>query len=222
MPAILMLAAALLCRPAEAVPRIAQVIALPGAGVELVGSGFGAQCPSCEVHADYGMGWRYALQVANWSDTRIVARLPDLNSALEVAVTVHTPDGASPSARARVRRERVPAKDMRDAVRGDAMGLRVFEVASSLKVGDSGEENFDVSQPEPTCRQASLVFDQARLVFVRQRFAEAAIVAAPPAGCSACALLRVRWYHEPTGHIDLQVHVYQRRVEGICAPQLRH
>jgi len=58
-------------------------------------------------------------------------------------------------------------------------------------------------------------------VFERQRFAQATIVTAPAAGCSTCAPLRVRWYQEPTGHLELQVHVYHRRVEGICPQRQR-
>ncbi|MCW5620486.1 MAG: hypothetical protein KIS79_05195, partial [Burkholderiales bacterium] len=157
----------------------------------------------------------------SWSDTRIVARLPDLNAGLDVLLTVHTTEGTSAQARARVRRERLPAQDVRAPVRGEVAGLRVFEVASSLKVGDSGEESYGVSVPAPRCGQRALVFEEARLLFVHQRFAQATIVAAPPAGCSSCAPLRVRWYHEPTGHIELQVHVYHRPVEGICPQRQR-
>lgn len=94
--------------------------------------------------------------------------------------------------------------------------LQVFQVASSLKVGNRGEEVYELSVPAPACGRPALVFDHARLVVERRRFGDAAIVAAPPAGCTTCPPLRVRWYHEPTGLIEFQVHVVRRRVEAPC------
>jgi hypothetical protein len=210
-----------LAHQAQAAPRIVQVMDMPGGEVTLTGSAFGTGCAQCEVRADYGLGWHYALPVSSWTDSRIVARLPDLNAGLDVQVSVHTGEGVSAPVRARVRRERLPAQEQRLPVRSDVPGLRVFELRSTLKVGDSGEEHYDLSATAPRCGERALLFDLARLLFVRQRFAQAVIVAAPDAGCTACGPLRVRWYHEPTGHLELQVHVYHRRVEGICAQRMR-
>lgn len=94
--------------------------------------------------------------------------------------------------------------------------LLYFEKTHSLNVGDKGEDRFDISTKMPACGATALVFDYAQIVYKRQRFGEAKIINRPPAGCLRCPPLVVRWYHEPTGHLDYQVHVYRRRIEGNC------
>ncbi len=219
---VILLLASAIGAPLRAAPRIDRVTALPNGEIAVSGSAFGGACATCEVQADYGMGWRYALQVSSWTDTRIVARLPDLNAGLDVQISVHGATGVSMPARARVQRERVPARDLRVPASGAVPGLRVFGLASALKVGDSGEETYDVSAALPRCGERALLFEEARLIFVRERFAHAIIVAAPAAGCSTCGPLRVRWYQEPTGYFELQVHVYHRRIDGICPQRQRY
>lgn len=94
--------------------------------------------------------------------------------------------------------------------------LLYYESAHDLDIGDKGEESFDLSVKAPACGEQALVFHQARVVYKRKRFGEARIAQSPTSGCTRCSPLVVRWYHEPTGHVDFQVHVYRKRVEGSC------
>ncbi len=113
--------------------------------------------------------------------------------------------------------ELVPPKEIKRWVRpGTVPGLLYFERKHSLSVGDKGEERFDVSTTPPRCGATALVFDHARIVYKRKRFGEARIMQQPRAGCTRCSPLFVRWYHEPTGYLEYQVHVYRRRIEGKC------
>lgn len=108
--------------------------------------------------------------------------------------------------------------DVRAEVRSRTM---VFRQSSDLSVGDKGEEAIDVSRPAPVCGRASAVFDGARIEYRRRRFGEAMIVASPPAGCTRCPPLRVRWFHEPTGYLDFTVTAQWRQVVGRCDGQQR-
>jgi len=113
--------------------------------------------------------------------------------------------------------ELVPSRPIEQPVNpGTSRGLLYFERKHSLSVGDKGEERFNVSIKPPICGATALVFDHARIVYKRQRFGEAKIVRSPPAGCINCPPLVVRWYHEPTGYLDYQVHVYRRLIIGKC------
>lgn len=90
-----------------------------------------------------------------------------------------------------------------------------LRVASDLQVGNKGEETFDVSLTSSECGDL-WVFDHAQLVVHRQRFADVQLVALPEAGCQICKPGVVRWYHEPTGHLEFSVQVYRRKVELAC------
>jgi len=104
-------------------------------------------------------------------------------------------------------------KPVTPATAGD---LLYYESEHSLSVGDKGEESFELSVKAPACNEEALVFHQARIVYKRRRFGEATIVRSPVSGCTSCSPLVVRWYHEPTGFLDFQVHVYRKRVAGSC------
>jgi len=95
--------------------------------------------------------------------------------------------------------------------------LIYFERSHSLSVGDKGEETFDVSSPSPACGTTGLAFDHARVIYRRQRFGEAIIVSTPAAGCTHCQPLVVRWFHEPTGYLSYQLHIYRRTIAGNCS-----
>ncbi len=92
-----------------------------------------------------------------------------------------------------------------------------LHVKSDLLVGNKGEETFDVSLPGPdsNCGE-QWVFDHAELDIERNRFGDVQIVALPEPGCRACSPGVVRWYHEPTGHLEFSVLVYRRKVERRC------
>ena len=97
-----------------------------------------------------------------------------------------------------------------------AGALLYFERDHRLSVGDKGEEHFDLSVDKPDCGEEALVFHDAQLVYKARRFGEAKIIERPQPGCFDCSPLTVRWYHEPTGFVSYQVHVYRKRVVDEC------
>jgi len=103
---------------------------------------------------------------------------------------------------------------------GMVRDLLYFERTHSLSVGDKGEDRFDVGVTPPACGVTALVFDHARIVYKQRRFGEAKVISKPPSGCILCSPLVVRWYHEPTGYLEYQVHVYRRRITGDCPPSI--
>lgn len=98
----------------------------------------------------------------------------------------------------------------------NAPDLLFYESTHNLNVGDKGQESFNLSVQRPACGQQALVFHRARLVYKRQRFGAAKITRSPPSGCFDCPPLIVDWYHEPTGYVDFQVHIYRKMVQGYC------
>lgn len=89
-------------------------------------------------------------------------------------------------------------------------------VSSSLLVGNKGEEVLDVSVSGKACG-ARWLFDHAVISVVSERFGAAQFVSLPEPGCTQCQPLRVRWFHEPTGNLDFEVHVYRRHVFKSCS-----
>ena len=207
---------------AAAAPAIRGVGAGSGGSITITGSDFGKACRQCEVIADYGGGFKYALPNKTWTDKRIVAQIGDLNKSLNVGISIKTPAGNSNTVKHRLKRQIEPAREHRRPLPANAKSdVLLFDHQSTLAVGDKGERTLDVSGPPPACNQSGPVFDHAQLVYGKRRFGEARIVASPPAGCSRCSPLRVRWYHEPTGNLHFQVHAYRRIVEGVCKDRIR-
>lgn len=87
--------------------------------------------------------------------------------------------------------------------------------SSGLAVGNKGEDLVDVSI-EALCGEAQWAFDHAELAVTRQRFGAAQFVELPRAGCVSCSPVRVRWYHEPTGHLTFHVNVFRRLAVTRC------
>ena len=188
-------------------PTIERVTLQGDTAVTIEGRGFGAPCARCEVIATYDDGLRYAVSVLQWAETWIAVRVPDLNRGQVVRLLVRAGEVSSNAAPLSLARH----IDTQVA----------FAHASDAKVGDRGERQVDVGFAAPGCGVRSPVFERAELRHLRRRFGEAQIVAAPPAGCTACAPLTVRWYHEPTGYLDFNVHVHRRWVEGVCGDRTR-
>lgn len=209
-----------LCSSVSLAAPVIEQLGRRDAWLTLSGYGFGDGCEGCEVIADYG-SLRYALAVKQWSDRRIEVRLPDLNLATRVWLQVVTAGGKSNREQAAINRRIVPATELTQPRQPPPSGLLILSKRSDLKVGARGEEQLDVSSAPPVCGQETMLFDHARVVFAKRRFGDAQIVTLPKPGCTRCEPLSVRWYHEPTGHIDFQVHVYRRRVEGICTERRR-
>lgn len=111
----------------------------------------------------------------------------------------------------------VPQKNYQGPVtKATAPDLLFYESTHNLELGDKGNEAFDLSVARPQCGEEALVFHSAKLIYKRKRFGEARIVRTPPSGCFNCTPLVVDWYHEPTGYVDFQVHIYRKRVSGQC------
>lgn len=183
---------------------------------------FGAQCERCEVIVEYADGLHYAAEIEQWAVERILARVPDLNRAPEVRLRVRSAGGLSAALPTLLIRTIVPNADV-DAP-GPSSPARpppLVERTSNLAVGDKGVDVIDLSTPAPGCGRAAALFDHAQIVYADRRFGEAQIVALPPSGCSKCPPLRIRWYHEPTGRLSYQVHIYKRIVEGVCTERIR-
>ena len=170
--------------------------------------------------ADYG-ALRYALDVRDWSDQRIRVTVPDLGKGRQVELSVVTPDGRSNGLRFEIPLRLVPETESNRILRPPPRDLLAFYIKSRRKVGAKGEESFDVSARAPACGREALLYDHARIVFGKRRFGDAQIDSTPRSGCVKCEPLKVRWYYEPTGHLEFQVQVYRRRVEGICPERQR-
>lgn len=113
--------------------------------------------------------------------------------------------------------ERIPPVIVQHPVTEQTAGdLLYYESDHRLEMGDKGEEAFDLSVKQPGCGEEALVFHDARLVYKERRFGEAKIVRRPTPGCFNCSPLTVAWYHEPTGFVAFQVHVYRKRLVGNC------
>ncbi|MCP5424765.1 MAG: hypothetical protein H6970_06810 [Gammaproteobacteria bacterium] len=208
--------------PVAAAPSIRGIDSGAGERITISGSDFGKACGQCEVLADYGGGFKYALPSESWSDKRITARLADLNKSLNIKISVKTPQGTSNTSTVRLSRKLVPGRDYnRPVPPGSKPDFLLFDHQSNLAVGDKGERSLDVGGSAPACGKSGTAFDHAELVYGKRRFGEAQIIAAPPAGCTRCPPLKVRWYHEPTGYLHFQVLVYRRQVEGVCPDRVR-
>ena len=183
---------------------------------------FGERCATCEVIVEYADGLHYAARVEHWMSAGVVTQLPDLNRNLNVSVRLRTVDGLSEALSLRLTRAIVPRPELDTPAPPELIESAEFvERTHSLAVGDKGEEILDMSAPPPECATPAPLFDRARIVYADRRFGEAQIVELPPAGCTKCPPLVVRWYHEPTGRLTYQVHIYKRIVEGICPERIR-
>lgn len=92
-----------------------------------------------------------------------------------------------------------------------------LKMESRLIVGDKGELTFDVSLPEDQPRCGALwVFDHVDLEILDSRFGDAQFVTLPEPGCWDCSEGTVRWFHEPTGYLSFEVHVYRRQMHLPC------
>jgi hypothetical protein len=84
-----------------------------------------------------------------------------------------------------------------------------FTLDSSVSVGSRGEETIDVSVAA-ACGEPVWVFHRAELFVKRNRFGDVQFVGLPMPGCVTCEPVRLRWFHEPTGFLSFEVHVYRR------------
>lgn len=86
---------------------------------------------------------------------------------------------------------------------------------SRLKVGNKGEEVVEITAAE-SCNEDCWKFDHAEIEIYAHRFGTAQFVSLPATGCTACSPIRVRWYHEPTGHLSFAIRLFQRQLPNGC------
>lgn len=202
-------------------PNIKSINGNPKNEVIINGDGFGSKCPQCEVIVDYGKGFKYSATVKSWSDKNIKATINDLGKGLNVQVYTKNASGESNNVKYAIKPVIVPARKLNRLVpSGSVQNLLMFEKKSDLAVGDKGEESYKVTTSLPACNNKALIFERAELV-QKGRFGEAKIISSPKAGCTNCSPVKVRWYHEPTGNLHYQVHVYRKEVTGICQDKVR-
>jgi hypothetical protein len=91
-----------------------------------------------------------------------------------------------------------------------------FSHRSNLLVGEKGEQALDVSIPQSRCGDAAWAFDRAELIIESARFGHAQMVQIPESGCVVCRPLVVRWFHEPTGHLQFSIEVFRRQIRVEC------
>ena len=202
-------------------PVIQSINGNPQNHILINGNGFGSKCQQCEVVVDYGKGFKYLASIQSWNDKSIKADIPDLNKGLAVQVSVKTKDAESNKTNYQIKPIVLPAGNLNRIVpAGSVQNLLMFEKKSDLAVGDKGEESYNVNSSLPACNNTGFIFEHAELV-QKGRFGEARIISTPNSGCTSCSPLKVRWYHEPTGNLDYQVHVFRRQVQGICQDKVR-
>jgi len=193
-------------------PRIVEVIPMQstsGSVVRLNGAGFGVASISSEVIADYGNGFLYALKHTLWSDSAIQLKIADLGKNL--SVKLHIKVGST--------RSNIVSITLKPDIRGRADDSSKRKHA--LKVGDKGEDGFNVTNQPAACNKAGELFDHALIRFDKQRFAEAQFVALPIKGCFRCRDIKVRWYNEPTGRLEYTLVIFRRQISGSCRQWIR-
>jgi len=190
--------------------------------VTITGSGFGEKCAACELVANYG-DFRYSLRTVSWQNDKIVASAPDLGANLDITLHVDLESQKSDTVPLRLRATLAPETPPRSLVSTSAQpDLQIFEYKSQDALGEKGKLYFDVSQPSPACLQSGYLFhDAALLMGNRTRFGQAQIIKKPEKDCATCTPLTVKYFFEPTGYLHLQIHVYRRKIQGICQAQLR-
>jgi hypothetical protein len=210
------------CASAQGAPAAQRVTTAGDGRVLIQGQGFGAPCTRCEVIADFG-GFKYAFPIERWSPEQITLRVADLGKGEQMRFQVLAADGASQPLFYRLPKTLAPARRLSGVVASNSVpDLLLFEHRSTLAVGDKGENRYDVSQPPPACGAQGRIYDSAELVIgPTTRFGGAEIINRPQSGCARCPPLVVRWYHEPTGRLHYQVHVYRRAIEGVCPERIR-
>ncbi len=215
----LVLALVFFAQPSIAAEKIIlkQAKSSPDTKVTLSGSGFGKSCKQCQVIIEYKPGQRFTAKITQWNNTRITALVPDINSSLNVKLSVKRPEVQSNTLSHTIKRKLVPSRDINRPVSpGSNKGLQFYEFSHKVSIGDKGEDRIDVSSSLPACGATANVFDHARIVYTSRRFGEAQIISLPEPGCSRCKPLKIHWYHEPTGRVEYQVHIYKRIISGIC------
>jgi len=209
-----------LIEPLSAKPRVG-ALSVTGDVLRIQGAKLGSQCATCEVIAGFE-GIRYSLTVNSWTDTGITARLVDVGRGTGPKIEIVTPNWRSEPVRVEVRQQLLPQHRVNRMVRDKSnRDLVYYSRRYDSSMGGKGEEVFDVGEALPACGKVAPIFDSAEVVVgKRTRFGEVKVVQMPGTGCEKCEI-GIRYYWEPTGRLEYQLHVYRRIVEGICKARVR-
>jgi len=185
------------------------------------GADFGKRCRSCEVVASFD-GLRYSLNIIDWNDSEIRARLVDLGRGIKPTIQPVLPGWQSRSVRVKVNQKLLPQRRVKRMVKDNSGNNTIhFSRQYDSNLGGKGEEVFEVVQSPPACGKTAPIIDSAEILLgPRTRFGEAKITRMPRPDCQRCEIT-VAYYWEPTGRLAFQLHVYRRIVEGVCQAQVR-
>lgn len=173
------------------------------------GRDFGGPCKICEVLVQYSRSLSYSVPITAWTTSRIDIEIPDLNQEeKKLQLRVRTAQGES-------RKEPLTLKRQHSILKREKR-------SHALRVGDKGEDVFQIESYHPQCGKSANIFDHAELKMLKQRFADAQIIDTPIGGCRRCKSVTVRWYNEPTGSITYELTIIGRTVQGICKNQVRN
>jgi len=188
----------------------------------ILGKNFGNNCGECELIADYGE-FKYALSVRSWRDNQIDAELSDLGKRDLVKIHIRKGSTRTKPMSIQLKPYLVPQRKENGLVKpGMVSGLIVHEYKTSEPLGEKGRKRYDVSQPVAQCGKQGLQFDHAVLLLGRRtRFGHAKISQQPSRNCSRCQPVEVQYAIEPTGVMHYQVHIYNRKIRGVCKQQVR-
>jgi len=90
-----------------------------------------------------------------------------------------------------------------------------------LKVGDKGEGLLYISNKKPSCGKAGIMFAEASVHVIKQRFSDARMVTMPEPSCIQCQPVTVRWFNESTGFIQYRIDITKREIESVCPDRTR-
>ena len=178
---------------------------------------FGEKCSKCYVEAVYSPTFKYRYQPRQWNERNIQFEALDLNEGFSLKLRVVTSAGFSEFKKVALFPIIIPSDKNKKPVSSTFVDSRTFfERRHDLKVGEKGEDSFEVSSKPAACNTKSNVFDHASIVYRDNRFSNAQIIQLPKNNCIKCKPLKVRWYNEPTGRLIYQLHVFRRQVYGAC------
>jgi len=206
--------------PAQAV-QLGRIQSGPGNQLALHGQ-FGPDCKHCEIIVDYGKGLLYAYRPVHWNEKKLRFTIKDLGTSLDVNVFVRTAQGDSNAKPYRIKPRLKPTRlPDKPALHKAGSSPFIVYASHSDSFGGKGVDAFDVSTRAPACNKTADIFHRAKLIIEKQRFGDARVEQKPPSGCTKCPAITVRWYHEPTGRIDFQLHIQRRQIQGVCSGNRR-
>lgn len=201
--------------------ELTKIRAIADNRIELHGD-FGKDCKRCEIVVDYGKGFKYAYRPERWRVDKLVFTAKDLGRATRVKITVTTSSDKTRALAYRLKLKLSPSRMPSRAVATSKIDNKfIYAENHQDGFGGKGLDEFNYAQPSSSCGKKSEVFHKAGIVIVKKRFGDARIEKQAVSGCKNCGPIKVRWYHEPTGQINYQLHIQRRIIEVECQKVIR-